>query len=231
MGYTREGAELRTLMSSSQLMRSLSFFLSERQLRQYLVELDRPEMIDKLVQVSGGLNILTSAELSPLHHHLISKLSTNPYRGTLEKLYLESVAGELLIALLESLGEEHKTANINLTERDRDQLLIARRLLLKDLRNPPTISQLAKAVGMNEDKLKKGYKVVFNNTIFKTVMEQRMQFAPNQLRSNDMSIAEIAYAAGYENVSKFIATFRKTYGVTPGMMRKDMKYSLPMSHS
>jgi AraC-like DNA-binding protein len=226
LGHTREGAELRTLMSSSQRVHSLSFFLSEQQLRQYLIELDRPEMVDSLAQVSDGMNILARAAISPMQHHLISRLTANPYRGTLEKLYFDSVAGELLITLLESLCAEQRTTDINLTERDRDQLLVARSLLLKDLRDPPTISQLAKAVGMNEDKLKKGFKTLFNNTIFKTVTEQRMQLAANQLRKNNMSIAEIAYDSGYENVSKFIAAFRKTYGITPGKMRSDVTYSL-----
>jgi AraC-like DNA-binding protein len=231
LGYTREGTKLRTMMPSDQQIHSLSFFLSESQLRQYFIELQRTDLADRLLKVTDGMAVLANASISPMQQHLIEKLNSNPHRGSLEQLYFDSVAGELLISLLESICTEHKSTHINLTERDRDLLLVARNLLLQDLRQPPTISQLAKSVGMNEDKLKKGFKVMYNSTIYKTLTEQRMQLAVTQLHSNDMSIAEIAYDAGYENVSKFIAAFRKTYGVTPGMMRKDIKYSLPISYS
>ena len=231
LGYTKAGVKLRTMMSANQEVKSFSFFLSEQHLGQYFRELDRPDLVDRLVQVSNGMSILANATISPMQYHLINKLITNPYRGSLEQLYFDSIAGELLISLLESICAKHKAITVNLSDRDRNQLLTARKLLLKDLREPPTISQLAKTVGMNEDKLKKGFKAVFNSTIFKTVTEQRMQLAAQQLRKNDMSIAEIAYDAGYENVSKFIAAFKKTYGITPGMMRKSINYSLPTSYS
>ena len=226
LGYTREGSKLHTSMSKDKYVRSLSFFLTEQQLTQYLTELDRLDMITTIETVENSTTIFKYVAITPRHHHLISKLAENPYKGTLEKLYFDSVAGELLIALIESLCGE-KPTSISLADRDRELLVVARNLLLEDLHNPPTIAQLAKTVGMNEDKLKKGFKALFNNTIFKTLTEHRMRQAVKHVRANDMSIAEIAYDTGYENVSKFIAAFRKTYGVTPGMMRKEVKYSLP----
>jgi len=221
-GYNRAGEELHTLLSSNRCIRTINFALSEQQLRQYLADLNEPDM--PLVDVNEGMKILKQMPMSARHSSLIARLVDNPYRGALGKLHFDSIAGELLISLLESLfTHKGSTSTLKLAQRDKEQLLAARQLLLADLHNPPTIAQLANVVGMNEDKLKKGFKVAFNNTVFKTLSEHRMQLAVKHVRANDLSIAEIAYETGYENVSKFIAAFKKAHGITPGVMRKEIR--------
>lgn len=224
LGYSHYGEIYRTEISKKENIHTLSFFFTKVRLQDYLREFDRPDLIEQL-ENANRMQIFEQAALSANQQYLISRLSNNPYQGLLEKLYFESVAGELLISLLESLCR-HQSVEINLTNRDRELLKYARKLLLKDPQNPPTIAQLAKSVGLNEDKLKKGFKALFDNTIFKTLTEHRMQQALKQVSKNDMSITEIAYDSGYENVSNFIAVFRKTFGKTPGMMRKEVQYFL-----
>lgn len=228
LGYSRRGEVYHTEIAKSDRVQSLSFFFSAEQLRQYLIEFDQSILIQQ-INKARQMQVFVQVLISARHQYLISRLVNNPYHGSLERLYFESVAGELLIALLEALCQK-KPTSISLTPRDRELLEMARKLLLEDLQNPPTITQLAKSVGLNVDKLKKGFRTQFNTTMFKTLTEQRMREAAEKLRRRDISIAEIAYDSGYENVSKFIATFKKTYGVTPGMMRKEIAYSLPVRH-
>ena len=66
--------------------------------------------------------------------------------------------------------------------------------------------------------------MLFGNTVFKILTEQRMKIAYLHVQQNEMRIHEIAFEAGYENVSKFIAVFKKEFGMTPGEMRKKKKY-------
>lgn len=225
LGFTPADEELGMAMTKDKWVHSLSFSFSKHQLSQYLTAFDRPDLIQKLKE-NCGMQAIERATISPRHRHLISKLTNNPYCGTLNKLYFESISGELMIALMESLCAKNHV-KINLTGQDKELLRYAKKLLLEDVQNPPTISQLARLVGLNEDKLKKGFKIEFNNTVFKTLTEYRMQQAMENIQKYDVSVTKAAHDAGYENVSKFISAFRRTFGKTPGMMRKEVEYSLP----
>ena len=46
----------------------------------------------------------------------------------------------------------------------------------------------------------------------------RMEYAVTLLQSQDMSVTEICYACGFNNLSHFYATFRRMYGCSPGEM-------------
>lgn len=52
------------------------------------------------------------------------------------------------------------------TDYDKQRIFFARDCLLKNIDAPPTLSQLARAAGLNEFKLKKGFKEIFNQTVF-----------------------------------------------------------------
>lgn len=51
-----------------------------------------------------------------------------------------------------------------------------------------------------------------------------MQQAHKQLIQNDMTVSEVAFQCGYENVGHFIRAFRNEYGKTPGQVKKQVAY-------
>ncbi|HBR97328.1 MAG TPA: hypothetical protein DD979_08110 [Gammaproteobacteria bacterium] len=226
LGYSRADEQCEAKLAKDARVHSLSFFFSEQHASQYFEALDRPELIQTMND-ADHTQIFRRTGIAARHHHLLARLLDNPYRGALEKLYFESLAGELLVTSLESLCGEQTTAPARLSERDRELIFLARKLLLQDMQNPPTIASLAKQVGLNEDKLKRGFRSEFNTTVFKTLTDYRMRQAAEMVKRRDLSISEIAHETGYGCVSKFILAFKKTYGTTPGTMRKDIHYSLP----
>ncbi len=202
--------------------RQYAFNFSKDTLLDYLIEFDNPQLIKK-VESAQQFDIFNQIKLTSTHHFMIEKMLKNPYHGSLQKLYFETCANELMIMLIRNLSIK-KVQNIVLYEDDKLRIKKAKEILLQNIQEPPTIQELAKMVAINQDKLKKGFKVIFNNTIFKTLTEQRMKIAYEELQKNDMSIAEIAYKTGYMNVSNFISVFRKKYGVNPGQMRKEKNF-------
>ncbi|MCF2857726.1 AraC family transcriptional regulator [Pseudoalteromonas sp. SMS1] len=104
--------------------------------------------------------------------------------------------------------------------REKKQLIAARDFLLTDLSSPPTISDVAKAVGLNQCKLKKGFKALFNNTVYGCFQEERMHQAMNLLKDNN--VTETAISLGYSNVSHFSVAFRKQFGVLPKEARLNL---------
>lgn len=79
---------------------------------------------------------------------------------------------------------------------------------------------LSHKIGMNEFKLKKGYKQVFGTTIFGDFNKVRMEEAKNHLLGTDKSISDISLLAGYDDPPNFIRAFKHYFGLAPNQFRK-----------
>jgi len=102
---------------------------------------------------------------------------------------------------------------------DRDRIIFARDYMLQHMDMPPTIPELAKIAGINEFKLKKGYKEIFGTTIFGHLAEARLQMAKEALQEGKKSISAIAFDLGYSSVQHFSVSFRKRFGITPRQVK------------
>lgn len=97
----------------------------------------------------------------------------------------------------------------------------ARGILERELAEPPSLIELARQVGINDFKLKKGFKALFETTPYSYLTEQRMMVARRALaEEEDASVTEVANRVGYTNLGHFAAAFRKKYGVAPREFRR-----------
>jgi AraC family transcriptional regulator, transcriptional activator of the genes for pyochelin and ferripyochelin receptors len=103
---------------------------------------------------------------------------------------------------------------------DKECIIYAQQYLMKHVESPPSLSQLSKIVGINEYKLKRGFKEMFNNTVFGYLAEARLELAKNDLLETDKKVNEIASDLGYCSVPHFSHAFKKKFGFSPGMLRK-----------
>lgn len=108
---------------------------------------------------------------------------------------------------------------------DVPNILDARRLLEEDPGRQLTITALALEVGINYPKLCKGFKEMFQQTIHQYRLELRLRLALQLLNETDLTIAEIAYKAGFDSREGLARCFRKKYHQTPREWRK--KQHLP----
>ena len=90
---------------------------------------------------------------------------------------------------------------------------------MKEYDDPPSISDLARRVGLNECKLKSGFRTHFKTTVFSIVLECRMDEAIRLLRNSDLGIAQIGYRVGYGSGTAFTRAFRRIVGCTPKAVR------------
>jgi AraC family transcriptional activator of pyochelin receptor len=134
------------------------------------------------------------------------------------QLLLEARGLELLALLVDELSLQGE-ARSSLTSWDIDRLERARRTLLGRLSSPPSLPELARSVGLNEFKLKVGFRTHFGASVFGYLRAQRMEHARHLLAGGRFTVTEVAARVGYENPSKFAAAFRKHFGVPPSALR------------
>lgn len=165
----------------------------------------------------------TPAAVTPIMLRMLHAIIDCPYTGDLRRTYLQSKTAVLLLLAMEQLISRptEPQASIPLRKYDLEKLYEAREYLLHNIENPPTLKQIAHKVGLNEFKLKKGYKQVFGTTIFGDFNKVRMDEAKHYLLETDKSIADISLLAGYDDPPNFIRAFKHYFGTAPNRFRKE----------
>ncbi|MGF1908420.1 AraC family transcriptional regulator [Vibrio kasasachensis] len=133
------------------------------------------------------------------------------------KLLLHSAVLEFIHWQLNAFRENYN--NGELSTREKYQLKLAREYLLKDLSLAPTIADISNAVGLNQSKLKKGFKMLYERSIYAHFQQERMKKAMLLLKDNN--VTETAMILGYSNVSHFSAAFSKEFNIKPKDARKE----------
>ena len=131
--------------------------------------------------------------------------------------YLEALSTEIL---LQVIGEFSNRAMMNraptgIRPRDVNSIYEARDYLTQHYRNPPKIPELARMVGLNQTKLKAGFREVTKLTIYSYITKCRMERAADLLQNGNYGIAEVAYEVGYDYPANFTSAFKKFYGKLP----------------
>ena len=108
---------------------------------------------------------------------------------------------------------------IKLFPRDRVRLMRVKQMLDRDFTKPITIHDLIKLAELYESKLRKGFKQEFGLTIVDYITQKRLDYASDMLKNTDWQVQEIAYKAGYKDISTFNRAFLKRYNMTPTTWR------------
>ena len=73
---------------------------------------------------------------------------------------------------------------------------------------------------LSEKYISRYFKDHFHITPSQYVTYLRLEHAKQMLQETDISVTEVAMQSGYQNISYFIRSFKKTYGVSPLKYRK-----------
>ena len=142
------------------------------------------------------------------------------YEDSLKRIFLFSKVVEIIVLQLEAYrsNADLKTTYIK-TDYDKERILYAKDFLLKNMESPPSLKQLARVSGINEFKLKKGFKELFNQTVYEYLSDVRLELAKNDLLEKKKSISQIAFDLGYSSLQHFSNSFKRKFGVSPNQVR------------
>ncbi|MGG1619054.1 helix-turn-helix domain-containing protein [Paenibacillus sp. NRS-1782] len=147
--------------------------------------------------------------------HLIKDLK-NEHRSP---LLMEAAALEILNRLMIQLFDLTPMPE-GLSREDVRKLHMARQVLESSMVDPPSLITLSQKVGLNDFKLKKGFKACFGTTVYDYLRQIRLDYAMKLLRNQESNVTEAAMAVGYSNVSAFSEQFFREYGVKPSSIKK-----------
>lgn len=189
-----------------------------------LAQNSSPMLMDLADKISTDNKIEISKENMPITmamHQCIGDIIHCRFSGGLKLMYLQSKCIELL-ALQAQAYETHtgKTPfSSSITSGDIERIRYAQAYLVQHSMQPPSLLELSRIAGINEFKLKKGFKEVFNNTVFGYLADHKLNEARDMLLYRQLPIKEVAEQLGYSSVQHFTKAFKKKFGVNPGQAK------------
>jgi AraC family transcriptional regulator len=89
-----------------------------------------------------------------------------------------------------------------------------------DLANAPTLSHLAREIGVHPAHLARSFRIARGESLGAYVRRRRIEEADRALAISDRPLAEIAAAAGFCDQAHFTRVYRRHFGSSPGARRR-----------
>ena len=125
--------------------------------------------------------------------------------------------------LLELVASASRVRELNGGSRRPRWLEEARDRIHFELAARPSLTGLAQAVGVHPVTLARAFRRSFGCTVGEYVRHVRIEHAARQLADTDVSLAEIAQAAGFSDQSHFSNLFRRHTGQSPFQFRRSVR--------
>jgi AraC-like DNA-binding protein len=212
------GLDLQEWTAPSVRERSVAITLRPRFLLENFLSavVDAPPQLQALISVSPGQLRYCQLPLTTTMFEIATRLVDNPYTGIISLLHTEALTMELLCTAVAGFSTLEHSPSKEYSDIDLRCLHAARNFLMKHLSPAPTIRHVARAVGMNETYLKRGFRAVFGETLFAFSVRCRMQEALTLLvREPRLPVARVAEAVGYSHQTSFATAFRRHFGICP----------------
>lgn len=123
---------------------------------------------------------------------------------------------ELILSCLNEI-ENYPTSSEKKENQDIYQLL---NFIHQNFQRELTVTEIAQVIPINKNKCTNLFKAYTNQSPMNYTIDYRLLKAKELLLSTEDPISEICFAVGFNNLSYFIARFKKKFGSSPKQFRK-----------
>jgi AraC-like DNA-binding protein len=157
--------------------------------------------------------------ITPKVSNIISQIINSDLKGNLMRLFIEAKINELFISLIKQAEYIPKSTLFTLKNRDKENLYALKEFLDKNIFKEFSLGELSREAGMNEFKLKKGFKELFNTTVFGYINDIRMEHAKYLLLEGGRDVSEVSDILGYSLPHHFAKAFKRKFGYQPSKLK------------
>ncbi|WP_338731189.1 helix-turn-helix domain-containing protein [Mangrovimonas cancribranchiae] len=154
--------------------------------------------------------------MTPEMDQIVDGVFNMTYEGKTKMMFFRSQMTALLSHFFGQLASL-KTNTINSAEREK--LYLAKDILVNNLDNPPTLSELSRKIGLNTYNLKKNFKALFGAPVFKYLQNERLKMAHDLINNKKATVQEAAWQVGYDSLGSFSNAFEKKFGYRPSQIK------------
>jgi len=202
-------------IAGGDVFRSAGYGIDIERIRR-LFDDDVPAVLHPLLEPQPGVSRVLTTRGGRSLRNIAAGMFAAGLCGPLRSLMMEGAVIQLLAVQANAAAPLVPARRREvLSAREREAIDAAHRLLLADMRAPPSLGELAGAVGLSERRLNAGFRAVFGGTVFEILRRRRLEHARIALEYGDVPLKQIAYRVGYNHVTNFINAFSAQYGAPP----------------
>lgn len=170
-------------------------------------------------------------KLLPTMSHTLSEILQCTEDCPIQCIFIESKLLSLLYMVFEEFQHEELPAKnklpVGLSDQDMQKLRMAKVYIVQNIAKNYTLIELAHEVGLNDFKLKKGFKELFGSTVFTYRHSIRMEKAMDMLQSGYL-VNEVSEEIGYKHAHHFSAAFKEYFDVLPSNIKLNPDQSIKL---
>lgn len=189
-----------------------TIFFDFQALEKALGELDELQSLRKFEEFQGlcfQIQGQVSEEIRAIFNQFVLTNGLQRFQLALQLLSLVDQAGADLVRLNEA------GLMMGLSEKDGSRMDRVMQFLLKNRFQKISLEETAAVANLSKEAFCRFFKLRTRNTYTQYLNQLRITEAQKQLQETDLSISEIAYRVGFENLAYFNRSFKKICGVTP----------------
>nr|WP_320191234.1 AraC family transcriptional regulator [uncultured Desulfobacter sp.] len=99
----------------------------------------------------------------------------------------------------------------------------ARDIMISDIKNPPSLTELSRMVGVNRTTLSQCFRKVYGVTAFNFLRTFRLEESKRLLQAGNRSVTQVAFEVGYAQQKTFSKEFKKYFGDTPSAFTRNYR--------
>lgn len=193
----------------------------------YMMFFLKDELLNEFIQMSKLKHsypaALVPVTVNPVNDRLQSYFaSLKPYFKEPEKIEDELVKLKLLELLFDISDADEKILYQFLQLRRKEPSSIVE-VVEKNLMNPVSLNDLAYLSGRSLSTFKREFQAIYNEPTFQWIRNRRLEKAKELLTHSGLSVIDVCFATGFENVAHFSKVFKKKYGIPPSAVKKSLK--------
>jgi AraC-like DNA-binding protein len=205
--------------------------LSNRTLEMVFLQFTSNILFPQLLALPEFSSVKRALELSERGIQIVSQTLNEVSEIMLQLPYLKNFDRMLqFFRLMDIIGKSD--TNINLASEDfirkrfktgNMRIATIHEYLMNNYHEEVNLKKMAELVNMAEGSLCRFFKENMGITLFEYLNQIKTEFACKLLMDMDLSIMEVCFDSGFNNLSHFNKQFRKTTGIPPSEYRKRFK--------
>ena len=204
------------------------FALSNRNLEMVYLQFSTTILFPQLLSMAEFANVRKALEMSERGIQIVGDTLNKVSEIMLQLPYLNGIEQLLnFYRLMDIIGKS--TSNIALASEEylrkkfntsNKRIEAIHDYFMNNYRNEVNLEELSQLVNMAKGSLCRFFKENSGITLWEYLNHIKIEFACKMLMNNELSIAQVCFDSGFNNLNHFNKQFRKITGITPSSYRK-----------
>lgn len=196
----------------------------------YMMFFLNESMLEEFVQFSGFKQTSCVNQITPVSIIPVNELtrfyiaSLKPYFENPDKVQ-DGLVRLKFMELLFHLAQANEQFLHQLLQPNHNQNSTFGKIMEENITNPISISDLAYLSGRSLSTFKRDFQTLYHTSPLKWIRNQRLDKAKKLLAETSLSVTDVCFSTGFENVAHFSKVFKLQFGLPPSEFRQQCKRS------